>query len=99
MLGRGLTRRSAVGDGLQPTRAVVAVDLVRQPGGQCLVNAFLDRQIRPRQKSHGNVVRIDAIDQTAYSGLRPPGHRSRCSHMFGGLAATMVVIVKTYVAT
>ena len=50
MLGRGLTRRSAVGDGLQPTRAVVAVHLVRQHGGQCLVNAFLDRQTRPRQK-------------------------------------------------
>ena len=28
MLGRGLTRWSAVGDGLQPTRAVVAVDLI-----------------------------------------------------------------------
>ena len=50
MLGRGLTCQSAVGDGLQPTRVVVAVDLVRQPGGQCLVNAFLYRQIRPRQK-------------------------------------------------
>ena len=50
MLRRGLTRRSAVGDGLQPTRAVVAVDLVKQHGGQCLVNAFLDRQTRPRQK-------------------------------------------------
>ena len=50
MLGRGLTRWSAVGDGLQPTRAVVTVDLVKQHGGQCLVNAFLDRQTRPRQK-------------------------------------------------
>ena len=76
-------RRSAVGDGLQPTRVVVAVDLVRQPGGQCLVNAFLDRQIHPHQKSHGNVVPIDAIDQSAYSGLTPPEYRSRCSHMFG----------------